>query len=367
MIDASSKVKVYFKAIDEVWDNDLSNYNFDIYHLSGWLNASRVIDKGTPKGIVAEYNDKKAFFPIIKRQIDDECWDATSTYGYGGPIIDDALTHEDIDIMLEQIKIFLSEEGCISWFIRLHPIINQGWNTTIGTTITHGPTLMSDLTKSEEEHWTETQNQHRRGIKKALKLNVKTSVEKLSENNIQVFSDIYQETMRKVSADEYYFFDDDYFYNLSKNLQNRLLLITAYQDNIAIASSIYTVCEESGIMQFHLGGTLDAYRNLQASKLIMHVARKWGRENGHEVLNFGGGVGAQLDSLYEFKKGFSSKEVDFKTHRIVINSHKYEQLVAQNPACNEEADTGFFPLYRKTYKLPASDLNNDSDCLAIEL
>ena len=342
-----SNIKVSFRAIDEDWDDAFSEHTFDIYHLCGWVNASTSIDKGTPKGIVAEYNHKKAFFPILIRQVDADSWDATSTYGYGGPIIDEALTLDEIDLMLEKISAFLSEQGCVSWFIRLHPIINERWNTTIGTTVTHGPTLMSDLTKSEAEHWRETQNQHRRGIKKALKMNVTTKIEPLSEDNIHIFSKIYKETMHSIRADQYYFFSDDYFYSLSKNLKSRLLLITAYQEGVAIASSLYTACEESGVMQFHLGGTLNDYRDLQPSKLIMHVAREWGRENEYKILNFGGGVGAKLDSLYNYKKGFSSSEMDFKTHRIIVNPLKYGQLIAQNKAAIGNVASDFFPLYRQ--------------------
>lgn len=206
---------------------------------------------------------------------------------------------------------------------------------------------MSDLSKSEEEHWSETQNRHRRGIKKALKMDVVTKIERLTRENAVMFSNIYKETMAQVKADQYYFFDDDYFFNLLENLQDRILLITAYQDNKAIGSSIYTICKESGIMQFHLGGTLNAYTHLQPSKLITHVARDWGRTNHYKLLHLGGGVGSNLDSLYEYKKGFSSQELLFKTYRLVVNPAKYEALVADSWFTENDLRSDFFPLYRK--------------------
>ncbi len=153
--------------------------------------------------------------------------------------------------------------------------------------------------------------------------------------------------MSKVEADDYYFFSNDYYYDLSKNLQGRLLLITAYEDEKAIASSLYTVCEESGIMQYHLGGTLDDYRKLQPSKLITHVARDWGRRNNHKLLHLGGGLGAKLDSLYEYKKGFSSQELSFRTFRLVVNPEKYAEWVTDLGLPTEDLNSDFFPLYRK--------------------
>ncbi len=338
---------VFFMNINEEWDREIASYQFDIYHLSGWINASTVVDEGRPLGIVANYQYKKIFLPIIVRDIDEKYWDAITPYGYGGPVIDSSLTHQEIDIVLQAIKSFLYTKGCVSLFTRLNPIVNEKWNSTIGTSVMHGSTLMSDLSKSEDEHWKETQNQHRRGIKKALNKNIVSKVESFSEKRIENFLKIYRETMNKVGATDYYYFDDNYFYKLADNLFEKLLSVTAYEEDKAIASSIYTVCPESGIMQFYLGGTLNEYRNLQPSKLVTHTAREWGRKNGYKVLHLGGGLGCSADSLYEYKKGFSSQELSFKTWRLIVNVEKYEQLVLEDKELTEnERQSGFFPLYR---------------------
>jgi len=348
-----SLLSVCFKAIDGAWDQEVENYPIDVYHLSGWLSASSIIDKGQPQGIMVSYNHKKMFYPIIMREIASATeagvagWDATSTYGYGGPIVDESLSQADINIMMQAAVDFLCEQGCVSWFIRLHPILNKDWNVDVGQTIQHGPTLVSDLTKSADEHWQETQNRHRRGIRKALKAEVITKIETLSPDNVQVFSGIYNETMTSVAANDYYFFDECYFQQLCRQLPQRLLLITANKDDSAIASSIYTTCEQTGIMQFHLGGTLEVGRQWQPSKLITHVARGWGREAGYQFLHLGGGVGTNQDSLYEYKKGFSSNELVFKTHRIITNPKKYQALIKAAKHIDSEAASDFFPLYRK--------------------
>ena len=86
------------------------------------------------------------------REIDAKYWDATSTYGYGGPLVDDTVTTDELDIMLKGLQDFLYEEGCVSLFMRLHPIINKERERppAIGKIIKHGLTVASDLTKSEE-------------------------------------------------------------------------------------------------------------------------------------------------------------------------------------------------------------------------
>nr|WP_279052440.1 hypothetical protein [Acinetobacter tandoii] len=340
-----SNVNCSLVDVDDEWDTAVKKFNFDIYHLSGWLKSSAVIDDGQAKGLMIKFGNNELLFPLIIRRIDSIFWDATSPYGYGGPLGDSVLTNQEIDQLLQNAINFLKEHNCVSWFIRLHPILNIEWNSKFGTIVEHGPTLSSDLSKTEEEHWSETQQRHQRGIKKALKQSIYTKIEELNENNALIFSKIYLETMKHVNASDFYLFDDLYFIALAKNLKGRILLITAYDNETPIAASIFTYCQESKIIQYHLGGTLDAYRNLQPAKLITHIARAWGREKRYSILHLGGGFGASLDSLYEYKKGFSSNEHVFKTHRIVVNSDVYIKLLNKNGRVGQL--TEYFPLYRK--------------------
>lgn len=331
--------------IDKKWNEEIKKFDFDIYHLSDWLNCSKEIDKGEPKGLIIRIENRTLLFPLIIRKVDNIFWDATSTYGYGGPLGDNLLNKYEIDELLYAALEFLKEKNFISWFIRLHPILNKNWESSFGVIVDHGPTLSSDLTKTEEEHWAETQNRHKRGIKKALKESIVVKVERLTKENVILFSKIYTETMKHLNASEFYFFDEAYFLKLSEKLSDKIVIIIAYDKLKPIAASLYTHCKESKIMQYHLGGTLNDYRALQPAKLITHTARAWGRENGYKFLHLGGGVGASLDSLYEYKKGFSSNEHLFRTHRIIINQSKYTELV---PDELESTDSkGFFPLYRK--------------------
>ena len=109
--------------------------------------------------------------------------------------------------------------------------------------------------------------------------------------------------MRMLGATAFYFFHKQYYDSLLQLLHNNIILITAFnKKQKPIASSMYTYCQKSGIMQHHLGGTLDDYRELQPSKLITHEARQWGRENHYKVLHFGGGLGAQKTLYMNIRK-----------------------------------------------------------------
>ena len=56
-------------------------------------------------------------------------------------------------------------------------------------------------------------------------------------------------------------------------------------------------------------------------------------------MNLGGGVHPG-DGLEEFKRGFTNRELHFRTHEIVCDLGLYAEL------SEGRADEGFFPLYR---------------------
>lgn len=74
---------------------------------------------------------------------------------------------------------------------------------------------------------------------------------------------------------------------------------------------------------------------------------------GNEFLHLGGGVGASLDSVYSFKKGFSKLQHTFMTLGLIIDENKYNYLTnLRAKSLNTEAEkliqTSFFPAYRST-------------------
>lgn len=108
------------------------------------------------------------------------------------------------------------------------------------------------------------------------------------------------------------------------------------------AAGIFT--EVDGLVQYHLSGARAARRRQQPTKLLLDEVRRWAAEQGYHTLHLGGGVGAQEDSLYRFKAGFSKRRHDFFTWRIVPDPSRYERLCASTGV---DADTGFFPAYRQ--------------------
>jgi hypothetical protein len=161
------------------------------------------------------------------------------------------------------------------------------------------------------------------------------------------FAAIYRQTMERLSADEFYYFNNDYFARLRSVLGNYLHLCTVFSPagDLAAAGLLTSV---NGIVQCHLSATHDQYVSHAPSKMMFDHARRWAKEAGQYVFHMGGGVGGCSDSLFQFKAGFSKSRNDYYTYRMVLDEDKYDTLNSIRRARTGEPNEGtdFFPPYR---------------------
>ena len=164
------------------------------------------------------------------------------------------------------------------------------------------------------------------------------------------FINIYEETMRRVKAEPSYFFDKHHFTELARELQPVLNLFVAMVGSKAAAAGLFTISD--GIVQYHLGGTRDEYLKLSPMTLIFDTVRLWANDVGARILHLGGGLGgAQQDSLFHYKAGFSKQRHRFATWRWVVAPQIYQKLCESRARINESqglesASTNYFPAYR---------------------
>jgi hypothetical protein len=85
--------------------------------------------------------------------------------------------------------------------------------------------------------------------------------------------------------------------------------------------------------------------------LVLDAVRAWGHEIGARVFHLGGGVGAQADTVFQFKTRFSPRRHPFATWRWIIAPDVCESLVEAQRRSNESRNlepvsTDFVPPYR---------------------
>ncbi len=234
-------------------------------------------------------------------------------------------------------------------FSRLHPLINQQpWLEGLGESVDVGPTVSIDLTKPSDEHWRDYRELHRRSIKKLRRQRVVVEQD-AHLRSIDDFIMMYHETMERVGAAPEYFFPRDYLASWLAYPHPLAHLFIARLEETPISAAMLTACD--GIAQYYLGGTANDFTRIGPNKLVIDFLREWAIAQGAHTLHLGGGVGAQEDSLYHFKCGFSHRRHRFAVWRWIVNEDRYRRLCEERRQANQraglrETSTGFFPQYR---------------------
>ncbi|MFB2836046.1 hypothetical protein [Floridanema evergladense] len=339
---------------DPKWKSFLELTSHDFYHLPEYVSLSAKYEQSQPNAFYGETDEAAFLAPLLTRKIPeslnapDNWYDVTAPYGYPTPLL---ISPDDIwslEIFLKSFQEIAAASGMISAFFRLHPLLPLHFNVLakFGMVVKHGQTVYIDLSTSVEQMWTQTSKDHRKDINKLTRLGFRAIIDDWSF--FDKFTAIYQANMQRVSASEFYFFDDSYFVGLRAILGEHLHLCTILSPEGEVASSLLFTAI-NGIVQNHLSGTLDKYLSFAPSKLEIDVVRRWAKENENYFYHLGGGVGCRADSLFKFKSGFSDLRSDFYTYRMIVDPDKYNKLIQaweERYGDRNDCDNNFFPLYR---------------------
>jgi hypothetical protein len=245
----------------------------------------------------------------------------------------------------------LQELHVVSVFSRLHPLLTEQPKLLqgIGDHQLGGTTVSINLSDSPAEQRAQYSGSIRNRLNRQARSGITCALDP-KQRHLPDFVALYYETMRRVKAEESYFFEPTYFSDLAKSLGPMLkLFVVKMPDGEVISGGLFTLCE--GIMQYHLGGTRDTAVKLSPIVLLLETVRRWANENGAHTFHLGGGVGAKTDSLFQFKARFSRQRHQFTTWRWVVVPEAYRELSLQKDRWNSKCalraiSASFFPAYR---------------------
>ncbi len=334
---------------DPRWAELVGRVPHDVYHLPEYAEASSAAEGGRPLAYLAESGAAACLIPLIVRDLPEELgaagWrDATSPYGYAGPIVSPGTTPVELAGLLAAFRAAGAAAGLVSAFIRLHPLLPlpPAALGVVGTVRGRGPVVVVDLARPPAEIWADTRENHRTGIRKLERRGYRAALDDWA--HFPDFVQVYEATMRRVAASPFYFFGPAYYDALRARLGGRLHLCTilAPDGRVACAGLFF---EEAGIVQYHLGGTADEFLSVAPSKLMFDVVRRWARDRDNRVLHLGGGAGGREDSLFHCKAGFSPLRAEFRSLEVIFDAERYRLLV-ERCGTEEGDEAGYFPAYR---------------------
>ena len=295
----------------------------------------------------------RAIYVYMKRKTAIEgVYDSVTPYGYGGVLFEGGSTGSPT-IYAEELKAFwtayvekMKELNIVDNFVRYHPVLaNAVPMKEVSEVIDLGKTVAFHL-DSPEVIWENIIPKNRNMIRKAEK----NGIEIHHAHDMELFKDfirIYNATMDKDNAEEYYYFGEEFYKSIHEDLDGNYEMFYATLDGQIIAMSIMLFANKQ--MHYHLSGSMLEYRNLAPSNLLLYKAAVWGCEQGYKTFHLGGGVGSGEDNLYKFKAAFNRKsDYQFSIAKMVFDQEKYDALVeeraSRDPEFNRESK--FFPLYR---------------------
>ncbi len=278
--------------------------------------------------------------------------DATSPYGYSGPLTDlpaGPQASELINDFMSVARDGLRARGVVSLFIRFHPLIGNA---------AYFPEDALDLSRRSDTVYLDLSSAWYKGLSSACRYEIRKSERRgvtieaaRSPSEWAAFGDIYRETMRRRSAREWYVFPQAFLDETRESLGSGVTLLLARHEGRVLGGSLFL--EAFGRGHYHLSGVSAEAAGLGvANRLVVEGARLCAA-HGSKTLHMGGGV-APEDGLSRFKASFSPLRAVWDKACIVLDPVAYEALVEANSESRmqggerpENSSNGPFPAYRQ--------------------
>ena len=318
----------------------------DVYYRRGYCRAYEAAGHGRAVAVVTE----KALFPLLLRPLPfgEEGFDAATPYGYGGVVPlgpDTSGLGSDPASEVRQLRDWCATAGVVSCLLRLHPLLGGPGQLSAADSPDldireHGPTTAIDLARLT--------NGRLEGMSKGRKADLTIARRELElawggDDALEQFRAVYDGTMQRVGAGDFYLFPPAYYRALADGLGDRLGVALALLDGEPVGGALFLAGRR--FAHYHLSGTTEAGRELKAGTLLVHAGAEWSRGHGCDLLHLGGGTGG-ADSLFAFKKSFGGETHTYAFATLVADRERYDELAARRAEEPEPSRPDFFPAYR---------------------
>lgn len=296
----------------------------DVYYTTHYFRSALALDPG--EALMFYYSDDvgSVAYPYIKRRIEGELpgyFDITTPFGYGGPVIRATRNVEALVTGFREVfSTYCHKERIIAEYIRFHPLFgNALFFENHLKLLPLYETYTIDLKKIAEANMdSEIIGQEGEGV----------VVKKLGtvRHMFDFLVLYYSEVRKREEADSYYFFTEDYFEALVRNLGNVLHLFGAYRDS-KLMSAIYILAEGNTIYH-HLDGTIENEDKVETAKILMLKIAEWGTENDMDFYHLGGDFKVENVQIIPVKRDLANVQPSmFYICEKIHNESIFKELV----------------------------------------
>ncbi len=295
-------------------------------------------------------------YPFLRRCLGTLGWvpkelatwrDTTSPYGYGGAYYwgdDDARVEVSYGFWRSYNE-WVERERCISEFIRFH-LFEQDLAVYPGEKILRTKNIVRALTLSEDNVWIDFKHKVRKNIKKSQRSGLECIID-VDGRYLSDFINIYESTMERRKASNFYRFNKEYFEAVSDNLPNNSIYFHILDGGKIVSTELILYSPETAYS--FLGGTREEAFDKRPNDLLKYKVMIWAKERGISNYVLGGGYKPE-DGIYRYKQSFSPNgEYCFYTGQRITDVERYEKLFnarEKSLSGTWQPLDGYFPQYR---------------------
>lgn len=312
--------------ISEKWNEYLERFPvdfIDIYYREEYVKLYET-EQDKALCIICISGEQIALMPFLRRSV-NQYYDFETAYGYGGPIfnVKDVKWAND---SLQAMRMHFSSNGYLCGFIRFHPLINNAEQCKEQIKVLYDRNTISILTQTSiDDIWSDQINSKNRNmIRKAEKNGLTYRVES-DYASIKDFVYLYNKTMDRLNAEDFYFFDKKYYQKFIKNIADRGFLGIVTLENKIVGAALFMNNDRYG--HYHLAGSDRNYSSLGINNFLLWNTVREMKKRNVNIFHLGGGTsGDTNDSLYKFKKAFSPNENKFYIGKWIFDDLAYEKI-----------------------------------------
>ena len=302
---------------------------------------------------IQESADGLILLPMILRPLSVEVWagecnehyDLVAPYGFGGPYVTGQYNMEEFWYRFQQWAI---EKRVISAFFRFSPFAAD-IRGLIDSVETNGGNVIRSLTEGREGIWMDFKHPVRTCVRCAEQSGVTVEFDETGKG-IDNFIRLYYRTMQRRQATQRYYFSEEFFRKIAKNLPGQFFLSSAIYKGEVIACKL-VLSSQDHIYPF-LGGADETFFNLNPTQLLDTHIFYWGVEHKKKTCVLGGGYDG-YDGVFQYKKKFApSGVVPYLVGKHIFDRAAYQTMCEKRKihelAHGQSWDDAemFFPAYR---------------------
>jgi Acetyltransferase (GNAT) domain len=349
--------------------NNLPTQRRDIHFLPEYGRIYRDSYGFEPLLAVYSNGDGYVIQPLVRRPLTDLPFlagaadagaytDIANPYGYGGPLsnaADPGIGQRLYTRYAEAFTAWCNAQELASEFASLHPFMADHQLGLIGQTLAprhEKDVVFIDLSLGEKAIFAGINRGHRSSLNKARRAGVQIKKVPPSARNLDIFNEIYRETMLRRKAAARWFVPDTYFSNCCRHLgPNRISMFFAFVGDVVECA--YLLMHDFGVAYYHFASTRAQFPELRANNLTMYETALWAQRAGYARYHLGGGVTSREgDTLLRFKAGFSDLRAPLYTYFCIRDKAVYDRLCERKRAyelatAGAESQSDFVPIYRR--------------------